>query len=96
MIIIEGFHVLSNKSIRDFLNLKIYIDLADNLIIRRRLEKFGTGDNQEWYSQEIVIKSYKKYGKPTKKYANLKLSGTDSISVTIEKIIQKYRSLDQK
>ena len=47
------------------------MDLSDNLIVRRRLKKFGTGDDQEWYSKEIVVKSYKKFGKPTKKYSFL-------------------------
>ena len=96
IILIEGFHMLSNKNIRDFLDLKIYINLPDNLIIRRRLEKFGASDKQEWYSREIVVKSYKKYGKPTKKYADLEFDGTNSINIIIKKIIQKYKSLSQK
>ena len=76
--------------------MKIYLDISDKLIINRRIKKFGRKDNQEKYSREIVIKEYKKYGKPTKKYADLSFSGTELVNSIAKKIIKYKYYLFQK
>src|SRR3990170_1319491 len=92
IIIVEGFHVLHNKKIRDILDLKIYISLSDNLVIKRRLEKFGPEENQKMYSKNIVIKSYKRYGKLTKKYADLVIRGNKDINENIKNILRYVKN----
>ena len=92
-IIVEGFHMFHNKKIRDLFDLKIYAILPNSLIVKRRLDRFGSEDNQEWYSKNIVVNSYKKYGEPTKKYADLVLKGNDDINKNLKKILSYIKKL---
>ena len=92
-IIVEGFHLFYNKKIRDITDLKVYLEIPNKLVVDRRIKKFGRKDNQEKYSEEIVIKEYKKYGKPTKKYADLIFSGAEPVNSIAKKIIRKYKLL---
>ncbi len=86
-IIVEGIHTFSNSNLRKLLDFKIYYSVPNYLVIKRRIEKFGQKDNQKEYSRSIVIKSYKKYGKPTKKYADLILKGHNDINENLKKIL---------
>jgi uridine kinase len=86
--IMEGLHTFNNKKVLDMLDFKIYIDIPEKSIVKRRLKKFGTKDNQEWYSKNIAIKFYKKYGEPKKVYADLILNGKDNIDKNIKKILK--------
>jgi len=86
-IILEGLHTFDKQKIRKIIDLKIYLSLSDSLIIKRRLKKFGKADNQEWYSKNVVIKFYKKYGEPKKVYADLIIKGEDDINKNIKKIL---------
>ena len=86
-IIVEGLHTFNNKKLREMLDFKIYVDIPDPLITKRRLKKFGKKDNQEWYSKNIVTKFYKKYGRPKKIYADLVLKGGQNINNNIKKIL---------
>ena len=87
-IIVEGLHPFSNPKLRKLLDFKVYYPIPDNLVVKRRIEKFGYGDNQKEYSKEIVIKAYKKYGRPMKKYANLILNGNKVIGENLKKILK--------
>ncbi len=95
-IIVEGFHMFYDKNIRGILDLKIYSTIPNSLIVKRRLERFGFGDNQEEYSKNIVTKSYKKYGEPTKKYADLIINGTENINENVERILGAIKKLKQE
>lgn len=86
-IIIEGFHILYNKQIRDIFDLSIYVKVPNHLIIKRRVNRFGPENNQKWYSKNIVIKAYKKYIEPTKKYADLVIKGNKDINKNIKEIL---------
>ena len=55
--------------------------------VKRAFEKFGEKDNQKEYSKNIVIKSYKRYGEPTKTYADLILKGHKDINKNLKKIL---------
>jgi uridine kinase len=86
-ILVEGFHLFYNKKIRNLFDLCIYITVPDHLVVKRRVDKFGPEQNQEWYSKNIVIKCYKKYGEPTKKHADLIIRGEENINKNIKKIL---------
>lgn len=92
IIIVEGFHMLHNKKVRKLLDLKIYIDIPNHLIIKRRLNRFSHKDNQKWYSKNIVVKSYKKYGEPTKKHADLYLLGTKEINKNVKRVLDYIKN----
>lgn len=87
-VIIEGLHPFNNLNLRKLLDFKIYYFIPNNLVIKRRLKKFGYGDNQIEYSKNIVIKAYKKYGEPTKRYADLILKGDENIDENLKKILK--------
>ena len=92
-IILEGLHTFDRRKIRKIINFKIYVSLSDFLIVKRRLKKFGNTDNQEWYSKNVVIKFYKKYGEPKKVYADLVLNGEKDVNSNIEKILTSFKKL---
>jgi uridine kinase len=85
-IIVEGVLLFYYKKMRDILDVKVFITLPQHLIVKRRLERFGHKDEQEWYSRNVVIKEYKRYGEPTKKYADLVIKGTDKIHENIKRV----------
>lgn len=93
ILIIEGLHPFNNQKMRKMFKLKVYINIPKTLIVKRRLKKFGRRDNQEWYSKNIVIKFYKKYGEPTKKYADLIINGNKSINDNIKKILNHINKI---
>lgn len=68
-ILIEGFMLFKNKKIRDFLDVKIYLDLPKNIIIKRRKIRFGQ-DHLNDYDIKVAIPEFLKFGIIQKKYAN--------------------------
>lgn len=92
-ILLEGLHTFDKRKIRKIIDFKIYVSLSDSLIVKRRLKKFGDSNNQEWYSKNVVIKFYKKYGEPKKVYADLILNGENNINSNIKKIIDSVKKL---
>ena len=89
-VLVEGFYLYYRKEIRDLFDFKIYITLPNEFVIKRRIKKFGFENNQEFYSREILIKEYEKYGKPSKKYADLILDGTKPIKESAMKINKAF------
>lgn len=87
-LIVEGLHPFTNSKLRKMLDLKIYYYIPNYLVVKRRIEKFGEGDNQKKYSKEIVVKAYEKYGKPMKKYADLILKGNNDINKNLNKTLK--------
>jgi len=92
-ILIEGLHTFDKRKIRKIIDFKIYVSLSDSLIVKRRLEKFGKANNQEWYSKNVAVKFYKKYGEPKKIYADLILNGEKNIEENIKKILTSLNKL---
>ncbi len=92
-IILEGLHTFDRRKIRKIIDFKIYVNLSDSLIVKRRLKKFGHSNSQEWYSKNVVIKFYKKYGEPKKVYADLVLNGEKDVNSNIEKILTSFNKL---
>jgi len=91
-IIAEGFHLFYHKKIREIIDLKVYLKIPEKLVVKRRIKKFGYKDNQEIYSKEIVVKEYKKHGKPTEKYADLKFEGTESLANITKEILKSLKT----
>jgi len=90
-IIVEGLYPFEKNKLKKLIDLKIYIDIPKNLIIKRRLDKFGEADNQKWYSENIVLKAYKRYGEPKKIYADLILNGEENLESNIKKILKRLK-----
>ena len=94
VMIVEGFLLFYDKRIRDIIDYKIYIDVPDEEIIKRRMNRDRRSKiPDEFYYRKIVVKEYKKYGLPTKKYANLVIDGMKPINqiiIEIENEIKKF------
>ncbi len=87
-IIVEGFLLFYDKSIRDIFDTKIYLDLPDEEIIKRRLERNKSNKpDRESYYRKVVVNEYKKYGLPGKQYADLILDGTKPLEDNLNKIL---------
>ena len=93
VIIIEGFLLLCDKRIRDLVDYKVYIDIPDKIILKRRLDRKRSKDDDEFYCRNIVIKEYKKYGLPTKKYADLIINGTKPINEITREIANEIKKI---
>lgn len=76
LIIVEGLMVLYDKSIRDLLDLKIFVDTPADIRFIRRLrrdisERGRTVESVIQQYLEVVRPGHEKYIEPTKQYADL-------------------------
>jgi len=68
-ILVEGFMLFKDKKVRDFLDVKIYLNLPKNMIIKRRKIRFGQ-EHLNDYDMKVAIPEFLKYGAMQKKYAD--------------------------
>lgn len=96
ILIIEGLHVLTYPSLRHIADLKIFIDLDDDVRFIRRLQRDLVERKR---NLEMIITQYlntvkpmhEKYIQPSRKYADMIVHG-DSLEESIQKI-RSYPSL---
>ena len=69
IVLIEGFMLFKNKKVRDMLDLKIYLDIHPNLMLKRRAIRFGAAHINN-YDTKVAIPEFLKYGVTQKKYAD--------------------------
>lgn len=91
IIIVEGFRLFWDKRIRKLLDFKIYIDVPEEIILQRRIERRRHPDkpDRELYYREIVVPEDKKYGLPTRQYADIVMDGSQSLLSIVKRIIGK-------
>ena len=97
-ILIEGFMLFKNKGVRDFLDIKIYLDLPKNIIKKRRKIRFGQ-DHLNDYDIKVAIPEFLKYGVIQKKYADYILNANrpqPEIIKDIQKIIKQNYIIQAK
>ena len=82
MILVDGFYAFYDERVRDLYDLKIYLDLPEEELIRRRV---GGDKEGEWpnfvfrrrdYIENIVIPMYREYGATQKSYADFVIDAT--------------------
>lgn len=73
IILVEGFLLYFDERIRDLFDKKIYLDIPESEQIKRRIKREAPDRNK--YIREVVIPNYRKYGVPTRKYADIVLDG---------------------
>ena len=88
-ILVEGVYLYYKKAIRDIIDFKIYIRIPSGMVLKRRINKFGIGDKQKFYTREILLKEYAKYGKKTAKYADLVLRGDKDATKNVLRIVKE-------
>lgn len=91
IILIEGFMLFKNKKVRDVLDLKIYLDIHPELMLKRRAIRFGVAHIDD-YDTKVAIPEFLKHGTMQKNYADYVIDATKSQSKVIhevQKIINK-------
>ena len=92
VLLIEGIYALYNKSIVSILNQKVFIDIAQEKCISRRIERdmVSRGRTVESIKKQInttVIPMFEKFIKPTKDIADLIIKKTDDDDTEFVKLI---------
>lgn len=83
-IIIEGFLILYDERVGDVCDLKIFIDVPEELQFERRIRR-NPKENEE-YIKQVVIPNYKIYGLPTKQYANVVIDGSKPLAEVVQEV----------
>lgn len=100
VIIVEGIFALENKTLRDLMDVKIYVDTDADLRILRRLMR---DTKEQGRSMESVIDQYmsvvrpmhNQFIEPTKRYADIIIPEGGSNKVAIDIMTTKIQSLIQ-
>lgn len=100
VIIVEGIFALENKTLRDLMDVKIYVDTDADLRILRRLMR---DTKERGRSMESVIDQYmsvvrpmhNQFIEPTKRYADIIIPEGGSNKVAIDIMTTKIQSLIQ-
>jgi len=92
VLLIEGIYALYDKSIVNTLDQKVYIDIAQEKCISRRIERdiVSRGRTVESIKKQInttVIPMFEKFIKPTKDIADLIIKKTDDDDSEFVKLI---------
>lgn len=95
IIIVEGFRLFWDERVRKILDFRIYIDVPEGLIIRRRVERMRHPGKvgRELYYREIVIPEERKYGVPTKAFADLVVDGGENTIQIVDQIKIKLQTV---
>ncbi|MBN4936298.1 uridine kinase, partial [Staphylococcus sp. EG-SA-6] len=101
VIIVEGIFALENKTLRDMMDVKIYVDTDADLRILRRLVR---DTKERGRSIESVINQYlnvvkpmhNQFIEPTKKYADIIIPEGGSNKVAIDIMTTKIQTLVSK
>ncbi len=88
IIIVEGFLLLHNESVRKLLNTSIFLNEAHDTRWARRPIR---GNSNKEYEENVIIPMHNQYIEPTKKYADhvIDVSGlnADQVLEKVEKLI---------
>lgn len=101
IIIVEGLFGLYSKTIRDFLDIKIFVDTPSDIRILRRLLR---DMNERGRSVESVINQYltsvrpmhEQYIQPTKQYADIIIPDGGYNDIAVDILITKIKSILEK
>ena len=78
LIIVEGFLLFYDLGVREQLDLRIFLDLPEEEILRRRFARRTEKDywDHEVYIRNLLLKGQKRYVFPTKLYAHHVIDAT--------------------
>lgn len=97
LIIVEGLFVFHYPEIRDLLDLRVYIDVREDLKLERRIKRDGTErgyDRQtvlyQWHNH--VMPSFKKFLKPYRDDSHLIITNNITFDKGLEVLVDHLRS----
>jgi len=96
IVIVEGFLLFYNKELAKLFDKRLYIDVSDENLLARRLNRPGNdmkfdklGDNDDTkYIQSVVIPMSRKYEPNQKKLADIVINGNKSKRYVINRAIK--------
>jgi uridine kinase len=89
VIIVEGYLLFENKELADLFDLKIFVDVSDENLLKRRIERQGI--HKEDYIKNVVIPESRKYEEIQKERADYIVDGNvskEEIKEKVEEIIR--------
>ncbi len=98
VIIIEGILILEDKTLRDLMDMKVYVDTdADERLIRRILrdtkERGRTVESVLTQYQKTVKPMHEEFIEPSKKYADIIIPRGGENTPAIELLMEHFNSL---
>lgn len=98
IIIVEGILVLQEQSIRDILDIKIYVDTDDDVRIIRRMmrdikERGRTVDSVIDQYLNVVKPMHMQFTEPTKRYADVIIPEGGENEVAIDLLVSKMKQI---
>ncbi len=98
-VIIEGLYSLYWAELRDLMALRVFIDLEDSVCLERRLkrdvvERKFKPDYIAWQYKTTVYPMYCKYVLPSRKFADIIVSGHDLLEATVEKLKNSLKNVN--
>ena len=75
VVLIEGFMLFKNKEVRDMLDVKIYLEIHPEIMLKRRAIRFGAVHITD-YDTRVAIPEFLKHGVTQKRYANYVVDAT--------------------
>lgn len=99
VILVEGIFALHIQEIRKLLDLKIYIDVPDFLMLKRRIirdaKERGYDMNDVLYRfEKHVYPSFKTYIEPSKKWADLIIPNHDNFDAALKVVSTFLKSIN--
>jgi uridine kinase len=85
IVIIEGFMLFKDKEIRRILDMKIYLDIPKELMLKRRGIRFGK-EHLNDYDTKVAIPEFLDYGITQKEYADYVVDASRSQEEVIEEV----------
>lgn len=100
VIIVEGILILEDKRLRDLMDIKIYVDTADDLRIIRRIERDMKERGRSLDSiidqyLSVVREMHEQFIEPSKKHADVIIPEGGHNKVAIDLVISKIRMIFQ-
>lgn len=96
----EGILILEDKRLRDLMDIKIYVDTADDLRIIRRIERDMKERGRSLDSiidqyLSVVREMHEQFIEPSKKHADVIIPEGGHNKVAIDLVISKIRTIFQ-
>jgi len=95
-LILEGLHLFWEGSIRDIIDLKIFIDTGNDTCLSRRIdrdlkERGRTERSVREVFEKAVIPMYREFVLPTRQFSDLVIDGAEPYHRNLEKIMDELR-----
>jgi len=92
--IIEGFLLLHDDKLLQHLDLKVYIDIPDQVGLERRMKREGTEENKTWF-EEVTFPEYASRRGSFKQKVDLVLNGEDDLEFNFDILRTTIQSLQK-